>query len=120
MTLTSNSSGAELMLARPNAVTASGCPSSRHDINWSEVALYDWLAYETSNSDCVDGPWTAQDSDHNRGFALATTRSLLDADGQAAHMVAACVSTVQSSNETRPAFVKRIVRAWLDEMGRVE
>lgn len=55
-----------------------------------------------------------------RAATLTAARRLLDDDAHAAYMVAACVSTTQSGNETRPAFVKRIVRAWLDEMGRVE
>jgi hypothetical protein len=55
---------------------------------------------------------------YGRDTTLAATRRLLDDDPHAAYMVAACVSCVQSATETRPAFVKRIVRAWLDEMGR--
>jgi hypothetical protein len=54
-----------------------------------------------------------------RDWVLSEVRRLLDNDAHAATMVAALVSTVQSSTESRPAFVKRIVRAWLDEMGRV-
>jgi len=55
---------------------------------------------------------------YSRDEALARTRQLLDDDPHAAYMVAACVNTAQSPNETRPAFVKRIVREWLLEMGR--
>jgi len=51
-----------------------------------------------------------------RDVTLAATRALLDTDDYAAGLVAATVSTVQSTNESRPAFVKRIVRAWLEEM----
>lgn len=49
---------------------------------------------------------------------LSATLRLLDDDPHAAYMVAALVSCTQGPNETRPAFVKRIVRAWIDEMGR--
>lgn len=48
--------------------------------------------------------------------ALATTRALLTDDDYAAGLVAGTVSLTQSTSESRPAFVKRIVRAWLEEM----
>lgn len=47
---------------------------------------------------------------------IEATRALLDSDETAARLVAATVSTMQSTSESRPAFVKRIVRAWLEEM----
>jgi len=62
------------------------------------------------------GPWLTQDVDHERDYMFFTIRALLDTDERAAGLVAATVSTVQSTNESRPAFVKRIVRAWLEEM----
>lgn len=55
---------------------------------------------------------------YTRDEHLEATRRLLDDDPHAAYMVAALVSCVQSATETRPAFVKRIVREWLTEMRR--
>ena len=75
-----------------------GCPSSRHDVE--------------------DDNWDFNPFAVDRDATLAATRRLLELDGNAAVLVAATVSTVQSTNESRPAFVKRMVRAWLDEMGR--
>lgn len=62
------------------------------------------------------GPWTAQDDD--RDYALATVRQALNDDSVAATMVAATINTRQAAGESGPAFVKRIVRSWLEEMGR--
>lgn len=50
--------------------------------------------------------------------ALETTRQLLENDAVAATMVAATINTRQAAGESGPAFVKRIVRSWLEEMGR--
>lgn len=50
--------------------------------------------------------------------ALATVRQALNDDAVAATMVAATVNTRQAAGESGPAFVKRIVRSWLEEMGR--
>lgn len=77
----------------------SGCPSSRHDVE--------------------DDHWDFNPFAVDRYTTLAATRRLLELDPHAAILVAATVSTVQSTSESRPAFVKRMVRAWLDEMGRL-
>lgn len=97
-----------------------GCPSSRHDVDWSEVALADRMSFElaTAGDGVVSSSSPAVTIDIDSDTVLSAASRLLDADGHAAYMVAACVNTVQTSNETRPAFVKRIVRAWIDEMGR--
>lgn len=50
--------------------------------------------------------------------ALARVAGLLNDDAVAATMVAATINTRQAAGESGPAFVKRIVRSWLEEMGR--
>lgn len=50
--------------------------------------------------------------------ALARVAGLLKDDPVAATMVAATINTRQSAQESGGAFVKRIVRSWLEEMGR--
>lgn len=51
--------------------------------------------------------------------ALARSRRLLDDDAVAATIVAATINTRQAAGESGPAFVKRIVRSWLEEIARV-
>jgi hypothetical protein len=51
-----------------------------------------------------------------RDEALSATLRLLNDDAVAATMVAATINTRQAAGESGPAFVKRIVRSWLEEM----
>ena len=96
---TSNSTGPVLQLVEPTVVTAYGCPSSRH-------------------ADEDDNNWDFNPFAVDRSATITATRRLLELDGNAAAIVAATVSTVQSTRESRSAFVKRIVRAWIGEMER--
>jgi len=50
---------------------------------------------------------------------IAAVRRLLNDDAVAATMVAATINIRQAAGESAAAFVKRIVRSWLDEMERV-
>lgn len=74
------------------------------EINWDEIEALDMRSAEQHVAEA--------------SFALSTTLRLLNDDAVAATMVAATINTRQAAGESGPAFVKRIVRSWLEEMSR--
>lgn len=79
---------------------------------WENPPEVDWDEIEQ----CEAG--VTEHIDRTLPEAIATIRQALYDDAVAATMVAATINTRQAAGESGPAFVKRIVRSWLEEMGR--
>ena len=79
---------------------------------WESPPEIDWDELDIVDAELADT--VARDTP----LVLSAALRLLSDDAVAATMVAATINIRQSAQESGGAFVKRIVRSWLEEMGR--